>query len=124
MKKVLCFTSVLIVCVFGVSFSADVVPPVIDGNIVTGVRSRFYRQEMCEAIASAVGVFEEDPPQVSNVLLTPSSIDTGNWTLITATIIDASTIVCAEACIFTTDSEGTRNSTSPHLVIEMENRVI
>jgi len=29
-------------------------PPVIDGNIVTGVRSRYYRTEMLEAIGAAV----------------------------------------------------------------------
>ncbi len=29
-------------------------PPVIDANIVTSVRSRFYRTETCEAIARTV----------------------------------------------------------------------
>ncbi|MBN2227000.1 MAG: VCBS repeat-containing protein [candidate division Zixibacteria bacterium] len=38
----------------GAIFLGDDHPPVIDGNIVTSVRSRFYRTEMCEAIAQAI----------------------------------------------------------------------
>ncbi len=30
------------------------VPPITDGNIVTSVRSRFYRTEICESIAAAI----------------------------------------------------------------------
>ncbi|MGY5876613.1 MAG: DJ-1/PfpI family protein, partial [Candidatus Thorarchaeota archaeon] len=48
-----------------------IVPPVIDGSIVTGVRSRFYRDEMCQAIATALGVFEENPPTFTNAIFTP-----------------------------------------------------
>ncbi|MGY5853916.1 MAG: DJ-1/PfpI family protein [Candidatus Thorarchaeota archaeon] len=48
-----------------------IVPPVIDGNIVTGVRSRFYRVAMCQAIATALGVYEENPPTFANTVITP-----------------------------------------------------
>jgi putative intracellular protease/amidase len=38
----------------GAIYLGDDVPPVIDGSIVTYVRSRFYRTETCEAIADAI----------------------------------------------------------------------
>jgi|GEM_PF-694597 len=41
----------------GAIFVSDDHPPIIDGNIVTGVRSRFYRTEMCEAIAEAIETY-------------------------------------------------------------------
>ena len=40
----------------GAIFLGDDHPPVIDGNIVTAVRSRYYRTEACEAIAAAAAV--------------------------------------------------------------------
>jgi len=52
-----------------------VVPPVIDGNIVTGVRSRYYREEMCIAIATALGVYEENPPTISNITISPIVVE-------------------------------------------------
>jgi len=38
----------------GATYLGNDHPPVIDGNIVTSVRSRFYRTETCEAIAEAI----------------------------------------------------------------------
>jgi putative intracellular protease/amidase len=38
----------------GAVYAGSDVPPVIDGNIVTCARSRYYRTEMCEAIATAI----------------------------------------------------------------------
>ena len=38
----------------GATHLGDDHPPVIDANIVTSVRSRFYRSETCEAIGRAV----------------------------------------------------------------------
>lgn len=96
-----------------------VVPPVIQGNIVTGVRSRFYRQAMCEAISTAVGVFEEDAPEVSDVTLASSTISPDNWTILSATITDLTGISSAKAEIFTTDANGVRNSTSPVFELDM-----
>lgn len=42
-------------------------PPIIDGNIVTSVRSNFYQTAMCVAIAQALGVYETNAPEVSNI---------------------------------------------------------
>jgi len=38
----------------GAEYVPDNPPPVVDGNIITTVRSRYYRQQMCEAIRKAV----------------------------------------------------------------------
>jgi putative intracellular protease/amidase len=38
----------------GATFIPDKPPPVVDGNIITTVRSRYYRTQMCEAIKEAV----------------------------------------------------------------------
>jgi len=50
----------------GATYLGDDHPPVIDGNIVTGVRSRFYRTEMCEAIAEAVNSYLSSPERPSS----------------------------------------------------------
>jgi len=42
-------------------------PPIIDGNIVTSCRSLFYQTEICLAIAKAIGCFETDAPEHSNL---------------------------------------------------------
>lgn len=41
--------------------------PIIDGNIVTSVRSRFYQAEMCFAIATALGVYENNAPTIASL---------------------------------------------------------
>jgi len=33
---------------------SDAPPPIVDGNLITTVRSKFYREEVCEAIRTAV----------------------------------------------------------------------
>ena len=40
--------------------------PIIDGNIVTGVRSNYWQADMCLAIAKAIGCHESDAPEYSN----------------------------------------------------------
>ena len=37
-------------------------PPVIDGNIVTSVRSTYYQKQTCFAIGKAIGVYEANLP--------------------------------------------------------------
>jgi len=96
-----------------------VVPPVIAGNIVTGVRSRFYRQAMCEAIATAVGVFEEDAPEVSDVALASPTIDPSSWTTLSATITDVTGIESATAKIYTTNANGQRDLTVSPVEIDL-----
>jgi putative intracellular protease/amidase len=38
----------------GAEYIPDNPPPVVDGNIITTVRSKYYRTQMCEAIRNAV----------------------------------------------------------------------
>ena len=38
----------------GATYLGNDHPPVLDGNILTSVRSRFYRTQTCEAIGKAV----------------------------------------------------------------------
>ena len=98
-----------------------IVPPVIQGNIVTGVRSQYYRQEMCVAIATAAGVYETDAPLISAVSLDPSIIIEENWTLLTATVTDVTGVKEVVANIFALDSTGERNTTSPLFSLTMMN---
>ncbi|MFX0108669.1 MAG: DJ-1/PfpI family protein, partial [Candidatus Hodarchaeota archaeon] len=55
----------------GATFFSQV-PPIIDGNIVTCVRSRYYRMEMCLAIATALGVYETNPPLLVESQVAPT----------------------------------------------------
>ncbi|MHA1929239.1 MAG: DJ-1/PfpI family protein [Candidatus Thorarchaeota archaeon] len=88
----------------------ELVPPVIDGNIVTGVRSRFYRTEMCQAIATALGVFETDPPEISSLSFNPSKMIIDQSTNLTSIFTDASGISYARAEFFLLDETGMRGS--------------
>jgi len=99
-----------------------IVPPVIQDNIVTGVRSRFYRQEICMAHAIAAGVYEIDAPTVSSASPDTQTVTEGEVTLLTANFTDATGVQEAELRIFAIDSvSGERNSTSPLLQIDMIN---
>ncbi len=56
----------------GATFIGNDNPPIIQGNIVTGVRSLYYRDEMCDAMARAV------PPKIvetRSLQLTPTQMD-------------------------------------------------
>lgn len=83
----------------GATFN-ELVPPVIDGNIVTGVRSRFYRTEMCIAIATALGVYEAAPPEVSNTIVSPSLAEINDTITISTQATDSSGILSIDARIF------------------------
>ncbi len=98
-----------------------IVPPVIQDNIVTGVRSRYYRQEMCIAIATAAGVYETDVPTISEVSLDATSIVEGNWTLLTATVSDATGVSEVVVSIYALNSTGGRNTTLPLVSLDMMN---
>ena len=84
----------------GATFNEQV-PPIIDGNIVTGVRSRFYRDEMCEAIATAIGVFESDGPQLLSASVTPEQGLLGTSVNLTAEFSDVTGIYDVIAKIYT-----------------------
>jgi hypothetical protein len=83
----------------GATFN-ELVPPVIDGNIVTGVRSRFYRTEMCEAIATAIGVYEPDGPSLVSTTATPQQGVLGTSINLTAELSDVTGIFAVNAKVF------------------------
>ena len=55
----------------GATFFATV-PPITDGNIITSVRSSFYREETCNAIGAAVDYYDPNAPTLMSVSLDPS----------------------------------------------------
>jgi len=86
----------------GATFN-ELVPPIIDGNIVTGVRSRYYREEMCQAIAEALGVYESDAPEILSTVVTPQPSVLGTSVNLTVEITDVSGCYNVEAEIFDLD---------------------
>ena len=86
----------------GATFTA-LVPPIIDGNFVTGVRSRFYRDEMCQAIAAALGVYEPDAPEFLSVTVTPQEGVLGTFVNLTAEFSDVTGVLSVSARIFALD---------------------
>jgi putative intracellular protease/amidase len=86
----------------GATFTA-LVPPIIDGNIVTGVRSRYYRDEMCQAIATALGVYEPDAPDFVNATVTPQEGVLGSSVNLTAEFSDVTGVLSVSARIFALD---------------------
>jgi protease I len=104
----------------GANYLPGDIPPVIDGNIVTTIRSRFYRQRMCDAIAIALGVYEEDAPELTDVRIDPSVVEPENTSTIIATVADESRIDIVEAIIFTLDpATGEKNSSFAYREIEL-----
>jgi hypothetical protein len=86
----------------GATFN-ELVPPVIDENLVTGVRSRYYREEMCQAIATAVGVFESDAPTLQSAIATPQPSVFGTNVSLTVTLADSTGTFLVNARIFELD---------------------
>jgi hypothetical protein len=84
----------------GATFN-ELVPPIIDGNIVTGVRSRFYRSEMCQAIATAIGVYEPDGPSLVSAAATPQQGVLGTTINLTAELNDVTGIYVVNAKVYT-----------------------
>lgn len=91
-----------------------IVPPVIDGNIVTGVRSRFYREEMCLAIAEAIGVLEYDPPTISNTVILPTLLEPSDIIYVSTVVSDATGISSVYVRFYPYSyEEGNRTTTIP-----------
>ena len=86
----------------GATFN-ELVPPIIDGNLVTGVRSRYYREEMCEAIAEALGVYESDAPGIVSAVVTPQPSLFGTSVNLTVEISDVSDCYSVEAEVYDVD---------------------
>jgi hypothetical protein len=86
----------------GATFSA-LVPPIIDGNIVTGVRSRYYRDEMCQAIATALGVYEPDAPEFVEAIVIPQESALGTTVNLTVEFSDETGVLSVNVRIFALD---------------------
>jgi putative intracellular protease/amidase len=94
----------------GATFN-ELVPPIIDGNLVTGVRSRYYRDEMCQAIATAFGVYEHDAPVLQSATVTPNPSVLGADIGLTTIFGDATGVYMVNARIFEmNDTTGARIS--------------
>ena len=83
----------------GATFN-ELVPPIIDGNIVTGVRSQFYRNQMCEAIATAIGVYEPNGPSLVSATATPQQSVLGTSINLTAELSDVTGIYAVNAKVY------------------------
>lgn len=55
--------------------------PVIDGNIVTSVRSNYYQIQTCYAIGKAIGIFESNEPVLNSITVLPDSTEPKRITL-------------------------------------------
>ncbi len=105
----------------GANYIPGDVPPIIDGNIVTTVRSQYYRDEMCIAIAMAVGIFEENAPDVISARLNPEELTPDNSSTFIVDILEASGVDQAIARFYTIDPDtGERNSTEPYRTATLE----
>ena len=91
----------------GATFFASV-PPITDGNIITSVRSTFYREETCNSIGAAVGYYDSNAPTLMSASLnpSPSAVD-GDTTLIVS--LEDETLVHMVNCkIFELNETGGR----------------
>ncbi len=89
----------------GATFN-ELVPPVIDGNLVTGVRSRYYREEMCEAIATVLGFYESDAPEILSSVVSPQPSVIGTNVNLTVEFSDLSGVYRVEAELYALDAAG------------------
>ncbi|MHA1440799.1 MAG: DJ-1/PfpI family protein [Candidatus Heimdallarchaeota archaeon] len=79
-------------------------PPIIDGKIVTSVRSRFYRMATCLALAEAIGCYEtNDPTHIST-----EAIPSVDGYLIKSNVTDDSGILSVEVKLTSVDENNQR----------------
>ena len=86
-------------------------PPITDGNIITSVRSNFYRDETCNAIAAAVGFYESNAPTMYSASINPSPTDVSTDPVLTATLNDETFIYIATCKIYKLNITGGRPAT-------------
>jgi putative intracellular protease/amidase len=86
-------------------------PPITDGNIITSVRSNFYRDETCNAIAAAVGFYESNAPTMTSASISPSPTDVDTDPVLTATISDETFIYIVTCKIYKLNITGGRPAT-------------
>ena len=79
-------------------------PPIIDGQIVTSVRSRFYRMATCLALAEAIGCYETNDPTHVSTEATPSV----DGYLVKSNVTDDSGILSVEVKLTSVDENNQR----------------
>jgi len=83
-------------------------PPITDGNIITSVRSTFYREETCNAIGAAVGFYEPNAPTLTSASVSPSPTAVDIVPLLTADLDDETFVYMANCKIYKLNSTGGR----------------
>ena len=83
-------------------------PPVTDGNIITSVRSTYYREETCNAIADAMGVYEPNAPTLISASVDPSPTDLEVVPILTADLHDETFVHMVTCKVYKLDSAGER----------------
>ena len=86
----------------------ELVPPITDGNIITSVRSTFYREETCNAIAAAVGFYEPNVPTITSSSVSPSPSALDIDTILTVNFYDETFVHLANCKIYKLNSTGGR----------------
>ncbi len=92
----------------GATFFASV-PPITDGNIITSVRSTFYREETCNAIGAAVDYYDPNAPTLmsASLNLSPSAVDID--TTLTVNLEDETLVHMVNCKIFELNETGGRS---------------
>lgn len=91
----------------GATFFASV-PPITDGNIITSVRSSFYRQDTCNAIAAAVDYYDPNAPTLMSASLSPSPSAVDIDTSLTVSLEDETFVHMVNCKIFKLNETGGR----------------
>ena len=86
----------------------ELVPPITDGNIITSVRSTFYREETCNAIAAAVGFYEPNAPTITSSSVSPSPSALNIDTILTVNFHDETFVHMVNCKIYKLNSTGGR----------------
>ncbi|MHA1137299.1 MAG: DJ-1/PfpI family protein [Candidatus Thorarchaeota archaeon] len=83
-------------------------PPITDGNIITSVRSTFYREETCNAIGAAVGFYEPNVSTLTSASVSPfpSAVDID--TMLTVNLYDETFVYMVNCKIYQLDATGGR----------------
>jgi len=86
----------------------ELVPPITDGNIITSVRSTYYREETCNAIGAAVGFFEPDAPTLTSSSVSPSPSALNIDTILTVDFYDETFVHTVNCKIYKLNATGGR----------------
>ena len=83
-------------------------PPITDGNIITSVRSTFYREETCNAIGAAVGFYESNVSTLTSASISPSPSAVDIDTMLTANLYDETFVYMVNCKIYKLNATGGR----------------